>query len=362
MATRSGRVRPVRAAPPGVVLGAELEARGWTQCDLAAIMDRPLAAINQIIRGKKRITAETASELGRALGTSPELWLNLEAAYQLEQTQDEQRLQAVEARRELWEAVPCLRDLTKRGWLAPTDDVEALRRSVLEFFGVSSLADLQGAAAAAAFRRSPASEADPVTLLAWLRRAELDAGGQRASRYSHDRLVAGLPQLLSRAEAITDVAVVPDLLRDLGIRLVIVPALPGTRVDGATIHAKRQPIIALSLRYDRVDWFWFTLLHELAHLWFEHPGDQIDETLRPDPDDPREAEANRAAMDWLVPPGDFLRLRTAVMDRVALADIVDFARAIGRHPGIVVGRLHWEGLLPYSHLRRTLVKVSPFLS
>jgi HTH-type transcriptional regulator / antitoxin HigA len=77
------RFKLAEAFPPGDFLREELEARGWTQGDFARILGRPLQTINQIINGRKRITAETAKEIGLALGTGPELWLNLENAYRL---------------------------------------------------------------------------------------------------------------------------------------------------------------------------------------------------------------------------------------------------------------------------------------
>lgn len=69
--------------PPGEFIREELEARGWSQSDFARILGRPLQAVNEIINGKKRITAETAKEIALAIGTSPEVWLNLENAYRL---------------------------------------------------------------------------------------------------------------------------------------------------------------------------------------------------------------------------------------------------------------------------------------
>ena len=61
----------------------ELEARGWTQGDLAKVIGRPLQVVNSIINGKKEITPETAVALGPAFRTSAIYWLNLEAAYRL---------------------------------------------------------------------------------------------------------------------------------------------------------------------------------------------------------------------------------------------------------------------------------------
>jgi HTH-type transcriptional regulator/antitoxin HigA len=74
---------PAEVFPPGEFIRDELEARGWTQDDLAQIMGRPQTAINLIINDKRGISPETATELGGAFGTSPEFWLNLDSAYRL---------------------------------------------------------------------------------------------------------------------------------------------------------------------------------------------------------------------------------------------------------------------------------------
>lgn len=74
---------PAEVFPPGAFIREELEARGWTQRDLAEILGRPLSAINQIILAKRGITPKTAQELAAAFGTSAQFWLNLETAYRL---------------------------------------------------------------------------------------------------------------------------------------------------------------------------------------------------------------------------------------------------------------------------------------
>jgi|SRR5579871_1366027 len=74
---------PAEVFPPGDFIREELEARRWTQGDLAEVLGRPLSAINEIINGKKRITADTAKELAAAFGTSAQVWMNLENTYRL---------------------------------------------------------------------------------------------------------------------------------------------------------------------------------------------------------------------------------------------------------------------------------------
>jgi addiction module HigA family antidote len=77
------RTWPDVAIPPGDVLAEELKARGLTQSRLAQLMRRPLQAINEIVRGRRRITGATALGLADALGTSAEFWIRLEADYEL---------------------------------------------------------------------------------------------------------------------------------------------------------------------------------------------------------------------------------------------------------------------------------------
>jgi addiction module HigA family antidote len=74
---------PAEVFPPGEFLREELEARGWTQQELADILDRPPRVISEIISAKRAVTPETARGLADAFGTSAEYWLNLESQYQL---------------------------------------------------------------------------------------------------------------------------------------------------------------------------------------------------------------------------------------------------------------------------------------
>lgn len=70
--------------PPGEYLKDELHARGWTPTQFAQVIGKPVHVVNQIIKGRKRMTPETAAAIGAAFGTSAEfLWMNLEVAYQL---------------------------------------------------------------------------------------------------------------------------------------------------------------------------------------------------------------------------------------------------------------------------------------
>ncbi len=83
MRSESARVFSDLPIPPGEVLEEELDARGMTQKELAARLGKPVQAINEIIRGKKAITPDTAIGLGKVLGIGPHFWNMLEADYRM---------------------------------------------------------------------------------------------------------------------------------------------------------------------------------------------------------------------------------------------------------------------------------------
>ena len=91
MTTKEPRAYSDMPIPPGEVLAEELEVRGMTQRELAARLGRPAQAINEIIKGKKAITVETALELEKALGIGAHCWTHLEADYRITLARNRQR-------------------------------------------------------------------------------------------------------------------------------------------------------------------------------------------------------------------------------------------------------------------------------
>lgn len=129
-----------------------------------------------------------------------------------------------------------------------------------------------------------------------------------------------------------------------GIILLINPVLPGTFLDGAAMLLdKKVPVVVLTLRHDRVDNFWFTLLHELAHIARHYEAllkDQFAffDDLELATEDDREQEADDLAQESLIP--------SALVERVGWHsyssndDIEELARLAGVHVSIAAGR--WQ--------------------
>ena len=79
----TNKLVPAYTPSPGEILSMELEARGWSQRQFARIIDKPHQSVNEILLAKKQIMPETALRIAAALGTSADLWINLEADYRL---------------------------------------------------------------------------------------------------------------------------------------------------------------------------------------------------------------------------------------------------------------------------------------
>jgi HTH-type transcriptional regulator/antitoxin HigA len=333
---------PAEVFPPGEFLRDELEARGWTQAYLAGIMNRPTQVINAIVAGRKEITPETAQGLADALGTSAEMWLNLQSAYRLSKVRKEDGETRRRAR--LYSLAP-VKELIRRQWIANVKDTDALEKELKTFFESESMEPQLNFAA-----RMSASYTAQYTpaQIAWACRARKLARAVSAATFQDAALEQGLVDLRQLVASEHDVRRVPKLLAEIGIRLVIVAHLPTTRIDGAAMWLNNQsPVVALSMRYDRIDNFWFTLCHELMHI--KHGEGSLDPRLvgadRQLTEDKSASEqrADQEAQDFLVPAQEIETFMLRVGPMYSnLNKIIHFANRIRVHPGIVTGQLQFR--------------------
>lgn len=138
-----------------------------------------------------------------------------------------------------------------------------------------------------------------------------------------------------------------ELASAAGVAVVLVPELPRIRVSAATRWLSPQKaMIQLSLLYKRNDQFWFSFFHEAAHILL-HGKRDIFINSQEDSQNAKENEANSFAADFLI-PGPFFR--ALVKDGTPSKEMVSsFASELGIAPGIIVGRLQREQILPWNY-------------
>jgi HTH-type transcriptional regulator / antitoxin HigA len=361
MADFARRLDTDYSIPPGETLAEILQERGMSQADLARRTARPLKTINEIIKGKAAITPGTAIQLERVLAIPSSFWNNLEANYR----EDEARL---DERRELAGHVRWLNEFPIKEMLRyrlitePRDKVGQLRE-LLNFFGVSSPQAWQRqlAVSEAQFRQSTAFRVSESSLSVWLRWGELEARRLECEPFSADRFRQALVRirLLTRDGPEVFVPAVRESCAKAGVAVLFIPELPRTRISGATWWlTPDKAVIQLSLRYKRDDTLWFSFFHEAGHILLQgrRRGQLHNDQWKGSATPREEAEANRFARDFLIPPDAYELISHTHADNPEV--IKRFANRLGIAPGIVVGRLQYDKLLSWgsacNELRRPL--------
>lgn len=344
--------------PPGEFLREELEARGWTQVELAEIMGRPPRLINEIIAGKKSITPETAIQLGEALGTGAEIWINLEGQYQLSKVRSADNL--ISRRARLYEKFP-VRDMIKRGWIQASESIDVLEQQFVRFFGISSIDESPVLCHAA--KKTHHESATSIQQVAWLCKARAVASSYMVKKYKKEELLSALPKLQSLLSAPEEIRHVGKILAECGVRLVYVEPLPGSKIDGACFWlSSSQPVIAMSLRFDRIDNYWFVLRHEIEHVLKEHgkaSGFIIDDDVDALSNGricEEELIANSASVEFCVSQAELNSFIARVSPMFSDERVQLFARRIGVHPGLVAGQLR-KRLNCYNRWSHFLAKI-----
>lgn len=187
-------------------------------------------------------------------------------------------------------------------------------------------------------------------LEAWCAAVLLEAGTIRLPKKATKRARG-----LEEARRLARLSVLPDWptlvrssLAEVGVIFITFEHLPGTFLDGAAIcRADGVPVIALTLRHDRLDNFWFTLLHEFAHVCCHLSGETsvILDDLDVRSSEGIEAQADEFARNALIPKELW---EEHVSAEVSAEEVLSIAKAAGVHPAIVAGRWRYE----YADYRR----------
>jgi len=345
------RAWPDIAIPPGELLAETLESVGMTQAELARRTGRPVQAINEIVHGTKEITPETALQLERVLGVPAHVWVRLEADYRYNVARLQDR-KSLENEVPLAEAYP-YREMVRCKWVANVQDKVEQVSELLRFFRVSSLRQLETRELEVAWRRSTKVVIERAALLAWLCQGEREAErlNDVAETFDRDLLKSKLSlfRSLTTQPAVSLGPAMRQHLAECGVALAFVQHLPRTGVHGATQWHSSRVAMQLSVRFKWNDIFWFSFFHELGHLLL-HPRRGV--FVNPESGDKSrdEQEADRFAADTLIPPNEFTAKCAHLDATTSAAAIVVCAKEIGIAPGILVGRLQHEKLLPRSHL------------
>ena len=300
------------------------------------------AKVSEVLSGKRAITMSMARALHQHLGIPADVLLQERGA-------------------SLSDTVPGLeygrfplRAMVKAGWIPPVQHLKDHAEELIT--GLMKRAGGPEIAAAPMYRRNDGrrvnAKTDEYALKAWCWQvlAQARERGLPMARES-DAVTPEFLREIAQMSLLEDGPIQARMaLAQHGIGLEYVNHLPRTHLDGAALRLRDgRPVIGMTLRYDRVDNFWFTLLHELSHVAL-HMGACSDGTgfvddhslrgIEPDGSDTAEQDADQLAQNALITPE--IWDGSAILENAGPMAVLTMAAQAGVHPAIIAGRIRYE--------------------
>ena len=335
-----GRHEPMGYPSPLAAIEFRMEQGNLRPRDLIPFIGSR-AKVSEVLAGKRAITMPMARALHRHLGIPADVLLGEPGAAPGDALADLE-----------WSRFP-VKAMAKLGWIPDrsrsSESTEEIIRGLIDRAGG---ADIAGAAL---YRRNDHlranAKADPHALKAWCWQVLALANEQRPEADYVPGTVT--PKFLGKVARLSwsedGPRLAQDFLAEHGIVLIVSRHLPKTYLDGAALRlGDNRPVVGLTLRCDRVDNFWFCLLHELAHVgrhMDRNEGNAFvdDLTLRNvagREEDPREVQADEWAEEALVPSAAW-NASVARENPTPMA-VMSLATKLEVHPAIIAGRVRYE--------------------
>lgn len=327
---------------PGYFIKEIVDESGLTQEDFAKKLGTTPKNLSKLITGKQNLTRDMALKLSRMLGTSVEYWLNFQKKYDSLIAEFESDKELVDER-EVFKYIDynyfkcnfCLPDLSRK-----TDEQI---KQVREFLRLSSLTVLKNRNLSVNFRSSTAdpSISNIINSNIMVQIAINYTLKTPAPKYNRDKFEKAIDYALTLTkDHQTFLSLIKEAFKDAGVVLLVLPNLKGSGTNGATKVIGDNMMLMVNDRWAYSDTFWFTLLHEAGHIMNGDYGITFDKSNQED-------AADTFARDALIPPAQYITFVKA--GDYSKNAICTFAEKISRDPGIVLGRLQNDGLVPYTN-------------
>ncbi len=332
---------PIGLPDPVSAIKFRMDQANLTQRDLEPFIGSR-TRVSEVLSGKRAITMAMARELHKHLGIPADVLLQKPGA-------------------SLPDEIPGLdysrfplKAMAEAGWIPRVQDLKDRAEELV--VGLMDRAGGQMLAAAPLYRRNDGrrvnAKTDDYALQAWCWQVLAQARDrQTVAEYRADAITPRFLRHVAQMSAREDGPVqARDFLARHGVGLEYVRHIRGTHLDGAALRLPGgRPVIGLTLRYDRMDNFWFTLLHELGHVSL-HLSDHSSETgfvddhslrgPRPGESDTVEQEADQLAQDALIPPD--IWGGGVILENPGLKAVLQMAADARVHPTVIAGRIRYE--------------------
>lgn len=327
---------------PGYFIREQMEIRGWVQEELADVLGISAKHLSSILQDKQSLSIENAKKLSSAFNTSPQYWLNLDNDYRLWLEQEKQEQTAtVESKAIIYSRMP-VRDMMKKGWLEPTRDLKVLVSEVKAYWTIPDLnfQFLEESVLPLCKKSEAYNQFNASYAATWFQMAKKYSEGINVPAYNKQALETLYKNIYSFTTKENGISLFLNDLQACGVKFFVLPHLEKTYLDGAAFLHNDNPVVVYTARYKRVDNFWFTVAHEIAHV-LKHLNDKTpfvldnfgDKTI-----DKQEQEANALASKHLKHP-EILEFLEPFFSYLTVGKIEECSRALNIHPALIIGAL-----------------------
>lgn len=342
---------PAHLIHPGSVLKKELTQKGIRQREFAGEIGIAPSQLNEIIKGKRSISAETSLLIEASLGIKAIIWLNLQSKYDINSIKKDKEFQKRTEIVKEWKTIKGLipYSFLKKEKLIVGNQDEDLK-TILEMYDVKTIKELEDTVSnveASRFKKSSVRQVNNKNLTGWVKYVEYQARNRKVKSFQIDKMESLLKELREIFFKTDILNKIDKVMSKYGIIFIVQQKLDKVPVDGIASWSGNNPIIAVSLRYKRLDNLAFTIFHEVAHVFLHLVHDDekkpfIDDIeARGTEKEKEEVEANSFAQDNLIPKAAW---ETFMSQNFIFSSetIKKFARQVGIHPAIALGRLKRE--------------------
>lgn len=354
---------------PGDSIKEELEYYNWSQSDFAEILGKSEKFISQLLNNKIPITLDLATELSEIFKQSPEFWLELDIKFRLQSKKIKPGAN-LKVKSEIFQHMP-ISDMRNRNWIPQkTFKFEALEEAVINFWNkpdldniFSFLKEEASHLSPAHFRKSSTGKLfSPFFALTWLHKAKEICKSIPSPVYNEKMLIDIFHKINTYTIVPNGVEIFLNDITNAGVKFIVLHHLPKTYIDGASFYSNKNPVIIYSQRFDRIDNFWFTIAHEIAHilLHFNEPKTFFIDCFDSDySENYKEKEADNYAEKVLLTKQIMtcFKERSRITDKhlTFVSDLLEISEAV------IIGCLHHHGILSYRQFRSNLTKISDFI-
>lgn len=262
---------PFEASHPGSLILDEIKFRGINQADLAVQMSVQKSLLNEIIKGKRALTADIALLLEKILEIPAQYWMNLQSQFELDLARINEKNIKKLANVEKWsiinQYVP-ISYLKKQNYIQDdiNDNIEKIK-SIYSVDSIDQLVQKNAQQHFAFYRKSEKLIVEDKNMLAWNMLAQFEAKNQTINSFNY----SNVPSLIEELKQIffensNTIEKVKTKLNQYGVKFILLEKIEKAPIDGYTFWSGDNPAIAMTVRHKRIDNFAFTLMHEIGHI------------------------------------------------------------------------------------------------